>query len=97
MATGTTGPRPKHWQVTLVGVRTRDGPHRLEHVYRILLGPRGPGSNDNKEGTHASSDLRPGVHGAPGARADYREPGDGAPALSAAPSAQSESDPHLSG
>ena len=97
MATGTTGPPPKHWQVTLVGVRTRDGPHRLEHVYRILLGPRGPVSNDDKEGSHACSDLRAGVHGAPGARADHREPSDGAPALGAVPPAQPESDPHLSG
>lgn len=56
MATGTTGPQPKHWQVTLVGVRTRDGPHRLEQVYRILLGPRGPASNNDKEGSHACGD-----------------------------------------
>jgi len=66
------------WQVTSIGVKTRDGPDRIAEAYRILLGQRRcrPVEPDTavkrersreKEQLDASRLVCPGVHGTPGA------------------------------
>jgi hypothetical protein len=46
------------WSVSSVWVRTADGPHRVEQVYRLLLNPIPEVSQDTKqEESHASRYL----------------------------------------
>lgn len=64
--------RPQ-WQIRSTYVRLRDGPHRVEQAFRILLDHAVPseapplldGSSD-----HACSDLRPRLDRPPGTRPD---------------------------
>jgi hypothetical protein len=51
-----SGP-PEGWQVVSVTVRARDGPQRVETVYRLLVqagpGPVGPGGAHGVDGEEA--------------------------------------------
>lgn len=67
-------PRAQQWQVLSTFVRHRDGPRRLEQVFRLLL--KAPESSDgdnpvHRRSDHACSDLRPRLDRPPGARPDH--------------------------
>lgn len=62
--------QPITWKVQSVLVKARDGPFRLEQVYRLLLTSRDGQPIDKREAVYASCDLRPGVHGAPRKRSN---------------------------
>ena len=62
------------WNIHSVYVRRRDGPQRVERAYLLLLGdppsPNNYPTERERRESHACSNLRPGVHGTSGARAD---------------------------
>ena len=66
------------WRVLSVAVKMRDGPHRLDAAYRILLRPelwspqtaRHAAQGDCQENIDGSGPRRAGLHRAPGTRAD---------------------------
>jgi hypothetical protein len=74
MARTPRRPPATHWSIRSIHVRKRDGPGRLEQAYLLLLdGRHDPSSSqpDNQRSqNHARRDLRPGIDGTPGARAD---------------------------
>ena len=70
------------WEVTSVCLRARDGRHRIEEVYRLLLGyqerrpargyqPTAPPGRAGEEGDYASRDLRAGFHRPAGTQPDH--------------------------
>lgn len=64
---------PPEWRILSTHVRPKDGPRRLEQVFRLLLEPGRPSEGTNPpEGSsdHASGDLRPRLDRPPGARPD---------------------------
>ena len=63
------------WTIRSVFVRTRDGPDRLDHAYRRLC--HAPTTSRPEEKNHARRHLCTGLHRAPGAPADDRQPARG--------------------
>jgi hypothetical protein len=64
---------PRRWNIQSAYVRHRDGAQRLERAYLILVADSTDGNDpqpDERSNDDACRDLRPGVHGTPGPRAD---------------------------
>ena len=68
----TRGPSPSSWGIRSVSVRARDGPQRLDRIYRLLVmdpeypaAPHGPPAPEagleEQEEAHARRHLRPRV------------------------------------
>jgi hypothetical protein len=74
MARGRSGAPPTGWSIQSVVVRARDGPQRLDRVYRRLLtgsGVTAPGSPvGEEEHRNGSGNLRASLDRTPGAAAN---------------------------
>ena len=74
MARRRSGAPPAGWSIQSVFVRARDGPQRLDRVYRLLLtGPAGTAPDSaagEEERNNGSGDLRASLDRTAGAAAN---------------------------